>query len=86
MLLDPFPASMPPEPPVIITAPPPPPAPPVVRASPPDRAQLLAATEDPDLGAYGLASALLTVEGIEGEAAFQRMLEAVAPSLVGRSA
>ena len=43
VLLDPFPASMPPEPPVIITAPPPPPAPPVVRASPPDRAQLLAA-------------------------------------------
>lgn len=44
VLLDPFPASMPPEPPVIITAPPPPPpAPPVVRALPPDRAQLLAA-------------------------------------------
>jgi len=45
------------------------------------RGQLLAAIEDLDLGAFGLASALLTVEGIEGEAAFQRMLEAVAPGL-----
>jgi hypothetical protein len=48
------------------------------------RAQLLAAIEDLDLGAFGLASALLTVEGIEGEGAFQRMLEIVAPALVGR--
>jgi hypothetical protein len=48
------------------------------------RAQLLAAIEDLDLGAFGLASALLTIEGIEGERAFQRMLEIVAPALVRR--
>ncbi len=50
------------------------------------RAQLLAAIEDLDLGAFGLALALLTVEGIEGEAAFRRMLEAVAPGLTRRKA
>ncbi|MEQ1507803.1 MAG: hypothetical protein ABMB14_36580, partial [Myxococcota bacterium] len=46
------------------------------------RAQLLASGEDLDLAAFGLASALLHVEGIEGDAAHRRMvaaaLEAVA--------
>jgi hypothetical protein len=56
----------------------------VNRQHPLFRAQVLAAAEDLDLGAFGLASALLSVEGIEGPAAFQRMFEHVAPLLLGR--
>ena len=40
------------------------------------RAQLLASAEDLDIAAFGLASALLHVEGVEGEAAHRRMLAA----------
>jgi hypothetical protein len=41
------------------------------------RAQLLASTESVDLAAFGLAQALLHTEGIEGERAFARMLQAM---------
>ena len=41
------------------------------------RAQLLASTESIDLAAFGLAQALLHTEGIEGERAFARMLQAM---------
>jgi hypothetical protein len=40
------------------------------------RSQLLASGEDLDLASYGLASALLHVEGIEGKNAHYRMVEA----------
>lgn len=43
------------------------------------RAQVLASTEDLDVAAYGLATALLFVEGIEGEGAYRRMLAAIGP-------
>jgi hypothetical protein len=50
------------------------------------RAQLLASREDLDLAAYGLASALLHVEDIEGDAAHRRMLAAVMDAVQERDA
>ena len=46
------------------------------------RAQLLASVEDLDVAAFGLASALLHTEGIEGEGAYYRMLAALGDQLV----
>lgn len=48
------------------------------------RAQVLASAEDLDVAAFGLATALLFVEGIEGEGAYRRMLSEVmeAPPLL----
>lgn len=48
------------------------------------RAQLLASREDLDVAAFGLASALLHVEAVEGEAAHRRMLGAVFDALTTR--
>ncbi len=45
------------------------------------RAQLLASAEDPHLAAFGLAQALLCIEGIEGDASFDRMLAAALETL-----
>lgn len=45
------------------------------------RAQLLASAEDLDLASFGLASALLHVEGVEGEAAHARMVGAMFAAL-----
>jgi hypothetical protein len=41
------------------------------------RAQVLASAEDLDVAAFGLATALLYVEGIEGEGAYRRMLSEI---------
>lgn len=46
------------------------------------RAQLLASAEDLDVAAYGLASALLHTERIEGEGAYRRMLAALTDVLL----
>ena len=46
------------------------------------RAQLLASAEDLDVAAYGLASALLHTERIEGEGAYRRMLAALTEALL----
>lgn len=47
------------------------------------RAQVLASAEDLDTAAFGLATALLYVEGIEGEGAYRRMLSTLKePALV----
>ncbi|MEN0061892.1 MAG: ATP-binding protein [Myxococcota bacterium] len=44
------------------------------------RAQLLASAEDLDVAAFGLASALLHCEGLEGEGAYNRMISAISES------
>ncbi|HHO49953.1 MAG TPA: hypothetical protein ENK18_03555 [Deltaproteobacteria bacterium] len=49
------------------------------------RAQLLASAEDLDVAAYGLASALLHCEGLEGDGAHHRMLGTLADDLGSRS-
>lgn len=49
------------------------------------RAQLLASAEDLDVASFGLASALLHVEGVEGEAAHRRMLAAALDALRKKS-
>jgi len=51
----------------------------VNRRHPLFRSQLLAAAEDLDVAAFGLASALLTTEGIEGDGAFRRLVAAMQP-------
>jgi len=48
------------------------------------QAQLLGSREDLDLAAYGLASALLHVEGVESEAAYRRMTSAVFDGMEAR--
>lgn len=45
------------------------------------RAEILASVDHPDLAAFGLASALLHVEGREGEPAHRRMLDEVSDRL-----
>ena len=49
------------------------------------RAQLLASSEDLDLAAFGLATALLHVEDVEGDNAYVKMLEALTDDLGLRS-
>ena len=44
------------------------------------KSQLLASAEDLDVAAFGLATALLHIEGLEGEGAYLRMLAAVSES------
>ncbi len=54
----------------------------VNRQHPLFRAQLLASQEDLDVAAFGLASALLYVEGLEGDGAYDRMVSALTDALV----